>query len=365
MKQSKLLAIAFVILLTFTACRKEQEGNKIVIKEPDKSNTVIDNEGIKEELPVITVEKIDRYEGAEITDWLDEQTVVLAKENTDFDKMSLLEKSDFYPRSLYLYQLETKEYKALKTEKNMFLGGATLSPDKKYLLYYEYSIGDIAHYLMNLEEGMQTPLKEEALGLAITARWADAHTVIGASYAGGAYTADTDSNLTQLEELSGEQLYTVVKAQDKLYYVTIGDTLQLHMLNLTTGEKRNLDVENADQIIPSPDGKQLLITQWTENSKKLLVADAEGNILKTIAEGADVTGTAWSPDQQRIAYQFKAVYNGVESNGLYIYDVLTGKSIHMGENIKNVNISWSPSGQKLAVAEYGDSGYSSSIIYLK
>lgn len=365
MKLTKLIAITFVILLTLTACSKEQEDNRTVIKEPEKSITVIDNEEITPELPVITVEKIDQYKGAEITDWLDEQTVVLAKVNNDFDKMSLLEKSEFYPRSLYLYQLDNKEYKVLKAVKNMFFGGATLSPDKKHMLYYEYSIGDTAHYLMNLEEGKQNTVKEETLGLAITARWADAYTVIGTSYAGGAYMADTNRNLTPIEELQEEQLYTVVKSQDKIYYITIGDTLQLHMLDLATGEKRNLNIDNADQIIPSPDGKQLLITQWTETSKKLLVADTEGNILRTIVEGTDVTGTSWSPDQQMIAYQYNTVNNGAEIKGLFVYDVMTGKSIQIAVNIENAKISWSPSGKKIAVAEYGDSGYNSSIIYLK
>jgi len=105
-------AIAF--LLTFTACSMKQEGNRTVIKEPGKSITVIENENTETDQPSIFVEKIDRYEGMEITDWFDEQTVVLAKENPELGKMSLLENAEFYPRSIYLYHLDTKEYETVK-----------------------------------------------------------------------------------------------------------------------------------------------------------------------------------------------------------------------------------------------------------
>ncbi len=355
-------AIAF--LLTFTACSMKQEGNRTVIKEPGKSITVIENENTETDQPSIFVEKIDRYEGMEITDWFDEQTVVLAKENPELGKMSLLENAEFYPRSIYLYHLDTKEYETVKAPKDMFLGGAILSPDKKHLLYYEYSIGDTAHYLMSMDEREQSLVTDNILGVALTAEWADANSVIGASYAGGVYIADTNRNITQVADLQ-EQLFTVQKTQDKIYYITIDDSLQLYMLDMITNEKKNLKVENADGIIPSPDGKQILISQWEGSKKKLLVADAEGNILRTIAEGTEVTGASWSPNQLMIAYQLKTVINGVDSSGLYLYDVLTGKSMQIAVNIESVKIRWSPLGEKIAIAELDERNYNSSIIYLK
>lgn len=358
------IAAAFAFLLTFTACSMKQEGNRTVIKEPGKSITVIENENTETDQSSISVEKIDRYEGMEITDWFDEQAVVLAKENPELGKMSLLENSEYYPRSIYLYHLDTKEYETVKAPKDMFLGGAILSPDKKHLLYYEYSIGDTAHYLMSMDEREQSLVTDNVLGVAITAEWTDANNVIGASYAGGAYIADTDRNIIQVAELQG-QLFTVHKTQDKIYYITIGDSLQLYMLDMITNEIKNLNVENADEIIPSPDGKQILISQWEGSKKKLLVADAEGNILRTIAEGSEVTGASWSPDQLMIAYQLGTVINGVDSSILYLYDVLTGKSMQIAVNIGNAKIRWSPSGKKIAVAELDERNYNSSIIYLK
>jgi dipeptidyl aminopeptidase/acylaminoacyl peptidase len=141
--------------------------------------------------------------------------------------------------------------------------------------------------------------------------------------------------------------------------------MELYMLDMLNNEKKNLNVENADEIIPSPDGKQILISMWEGSKKKLLVTDDEGNVLRTIAEGTEVTGASWSPDQLMIAYQLKTVINGVDSSGLYLYDVLTGKSMQIAVNIGNAKISWSPSGEKIAVAELDERKYNSSIIYLK
>jgi len=124
-------------------------------------------------------------------------------------------------------------------------------------------------------------------------------------------------------------------------------------------------VDNADGITPSPDERLMLISQGTESTRRLLLADAKGNILKTIAEGSEVTGTSWSPNQLIIAYQLKSSINGVDSSGLYLYDVLTDKSVQIAANVENAIIRWSPSGKKIAVTELDERTYSSSIIYLK
>lgn len=362
------IAAALAVLLTFAGCAMPPEPDRTVVKEPDKTIVVLENENTGEEadLPQITIEKIDNYPGMEMTDWLDEQTVVLAKENQELGKMSLAENAEFYPRSLYLYNLDTKEYKTVQARKNMFLGGAVLSPDKKHLLYYEYSIGDTAYYLMRMDAQEQSPVAEEALGIAYTAEWADAQTVIGVSYAGGAYMADTNRNITPIAELQEEQLYTVQKMQDKIYYITTeSPSMELYLLDLKTGEKKKLDVENAEKIIPSPDGNQLLISQAMGSTRRLLLTDTEGSIKKIIAEGTEVTGVSWSLDQRMIAYRLASVSNGTTASGLYLYDVLTGKSIQLVVDIGDARTSWSPSGKKIAVAESDGRSHNSSIIYLK
>lgn len=356
--------VAFLILLTLTACSKQEEEDTTVIKEPDKSIIIIEDEDTNSEQIPIHVDKIEKFDGMEITDWLDNQTVVLAKENPELEKMNLQENSEYYPRSIYLYNIEVNAYKPLKVLKDMFLGGARLSYDKKHLLYYEYSIGDNAFYIMSMDESDPNNNADEVLGLAMTAKWTMDNNVIGLSYAGGAYTADTSLNLTQINELQEEQLYSVHKTQNRIYYVTISDTLEMYILNLDTNTKKKINLENVDGIVPSPDGKQILITQNNQSVGKLLVADADGNILRTIAEATEITGVTWSPNQMMIAYQLSTEVNGVVSSGLYIYDVLSDNSTQIAVNTTVSGISWSPNSNIIAVTEFSERNYNSSIIYL-
>lgn len=360
------IAMLLLVLLTLSACSMQQEENSTEIEEPGDGIIDSENESTETDLDFISIEKIEKYEGMEITDWIDEQTVVLAKENQELGKMSLLENAEFYPRSIYVYNLGTKEFKTIKAPKNLFLGGATLSLDKKHLLYYEYSIGDVAYYLMSLEDGEQSSVTEDNIGIAYTAEWTDEQNVIGASYRGGAYMADTRGNQTQITELQEEQLFTVHKIQGKIYYITTDSpSHQVYMLDLMTKEKKNLQLENADGITLSPDGKQILVTQATGPTKRLIITDADGTIQSTITEGSDVTGASWSPNQQMIAYQHDSVINGVNSSGLYLYDVSTGKSIQIAQNVRYAKIRWSPSGKKISVTELDERNYNSSIIYIK
>ena len=359
------ITMLFLVLLTLAACSMPKEENPTEIEEPSEGITDNENDSTDADLDFISIEKIKEYEGMEITDWIDEQTVVLAKENQELGKMSLLENAEFYPRSIYEYNLGTKEFKTIKAPKNMFLGGASLSPDKKYLLYYEYSIGDVAYYLMRLEDGEPSSVKEDIIGSAYTAEWTNDQNVIGASYCLGAYMADAKGNLNQIAELQEEQLLTIHKMQGKIYYITTESTFQLYMLDLLTKEKKNLQLENAYEIIHSPDGKQILVTQVTGSMKKLIIADADGTIQSTIAEGSEVTGVSWSPNQQMIAFQLTSDINGGDTNGLYLYDVSTGKSMQITKDIGYGEIRWSPSGKNIAVTELNERTYNSRIIYLK
>ena len=359
------ITVLLLVVWTLSACSMQEE-NSIDIEEPGDSNVDYEDESNENDLDFVTIEKIENYEGMEISDWIDEETVVVAKENQELGKMSLLENAEFYPRSIYMYNLVTKELKTIKAQKDMFLGGATLSPDKKHLLYYEYSIGDMAYYLMSLEEGVQSSVTEDIIGSAYTAEWDDEQNVIGASYAGGAYVADTRGNITQIAELQEEQLYTVHKMQEKIYFITTDSpTFQVYKLDLITKEKKNLQLENADGIILAPDGNQMLVTQATGSTKKLVIADTDGNIQSTIIEGSNVSGASWSPNQQMVAYQLDSVINDVDSSGLYLYDVSTGKSIQIAQDVRNAKIKWSPSGKKISVTELDERNYNSSIIYIK
>lgn len=355
MKYHRLIKITIIlaILMILAACSK---------KDVDSDSNNGNNLGNEIEM---TVERIDKYKGMEISDWLDENTLILAKDNTDFEKMNLLEMAEFYPRGIYIYHLDTKEFEQIISIENMFLGGAKVSPDKNHLLFYEYSIGDTAYFLLGMNENKEYSVKDRSIGIAMTADWDDDSHVVGVSYAGGAYISDTEGNITQIEGLE-DQLFLVEKLHGRIYYVTLEDNFRLFTLDLETNEKKDLKIDNIDRINISPDGKNILIIKWDGDMKNFDIYDTEGNIIHTIAEGSEISDATWSMDSKMIAYHLSSVKNGEDNGGLYVYDILTNKSMEITkEEIGSVSISWSPSGDKIAVSELKDSSYDSRIIYLK
>lgn len=355
--------LALTLLLTFSACDNKKADDRVIIKEPGKSITVIEDTGGETGEPVISVEKIDKYENAEISDWLDEDTVIVSKENDTLGKMSLAELAGNYPRSLYRYNINTKEYKLLKEQKNVFLGGAALSADKKSLLYTEFTLGDPVFYVMNLDTLEAFGLMGDKIGGAVSARWAG-NEVIGAAFSGGAYSADETGEISPLEDLKEEALFVVRKINDNLYYNTAYDEA-LIMLDQAAKEKVNLNLDHVYDVLPSPDGNKMLVLQSSGPKKIMVLCNMDGSDQKIIAEGTELGGVSWSQDQRKIAYSLKSDGNGTAAAGLYIYDMLTGKSSQIAVDIQNAVTCWSPSGEKLVYAEWNGTQYNSSIVYLK
>lgn len=365
MNQTKLAIMACVpaLLLTLTACSGDNGGTKEVIREPGKTITVIDNEGKKPTAgPAITVGGIKRYEKTDIFGWLDEDTVIASKENTALAKMKLEELADSYPRSLYKMNLKTGETAALKEQENAFLGEASLSPDRKHLIYQEYTLGDPAYYVLNLETLESFGLAGDPIGGAMSARWADDGSIIGASYAGGAYTATAKGDIAVLEELNEGALITVAKLGDKVFFNSNADET-LKVLNLDTQEVKDMGIGSASNVIPSPDGKLLLVKQYEGAKAKLVMCDLDGGNPKTIAEGSELGGISWSADQRLIAYGMQAEVSGATVKGLYVYDLLSDEATRIAADVENaVSSSWSPSGDELAYSIWNGNGYDSTVV---
>lgn len=352
------------ILLLAAGCNGTKENGKVTIQEPGSSITVIDDEKGDAGEPGISIVKIDAYEELEISDWLDENTVIVAKENESLKEMSLEELAGHHPRSLYKYNLSTKEYSLLKEEPDLNLGGAKLSPDRKYLLYSGYSLGDPSYEVLDLESLNSFNITGESIGNVGSAYWADEDTIVGAGYMNGAYTADTKGTATPLSELGQEALFIVRKVKDTVYYNTSGDNT-LKALNLTTRDITSLDLPNVGGLYPSPDGNKILVLQYSGAKQTLSLADADGSNLKKIAEGVELGGISWSPDQRMIAYSMKGEENGASVSGLYVHDLLAGESTSIAVDITNVLTCWSPNGEQLAYAQWDGEHYNSSIVYLK
>jgi TolB protein len=369
MKKTQIIKIAIVpmLLMTLIACNTDQAGSGVVIQEPGNTTAVVDDAG-KEAgnnagKPDVSVGKIDRYENIAISDWMDEETIVISKENEGLGKMSLKELSDSYPKSLYLYHLNTKKYELLKEQKNVFLGEAVLSSDKKHLLYSEFTLGDPVYHVMNLDTLDSFGIMGEPIAGALSAHWSDDERVIGPAYSGGAFTASTSGEISAVAGLNGEALVIVQKMKDKIYYNTNSDE-SLHALDLKTKEKASLNLEHVYGVFPSPDGNQMLVLQSNDPKQTIILCDADGGNRKIIAEGTELGGFSWSPDQRMIAYSLKTNVNGTTVNGLYFYDLLTDKSTQIAVDTENLTTSWSPTGRELAYTEWNGNQNSSSIVHL-
>lgn len=358
------LILVPALLAAITACAADQGGNRTVIKEPGKEITVIENGGQEAGSPDISVAQSDPYEHIQISDWIDEETVIVVKDNEDLGKMSLEELADSYPRSLYTYNLATKQYELLKEKSNTFLGEASLSPDKKYLLYSEFSLGDPAYYVMSLDTKESFPIAGEPIAGAMSGHWASDGTVVGTAYSGGAYIAEPSGTITAVEALKQEALFIIRKINDTLYYNTQSDDA-LSMLNLATNETAKLPFTQVYGVFPSPDGNQLLILQYKDTKSVLVLSDADGSNPQTIAEGAELGAVSWSPDQRLVAYSLKASANGTTVSELYVYDLLAGKSTPFAVDVENLTTSWSPSGEALAYTEWNGSQFNSRVLHLQ
>ncbi len=352
-----------VLLFALAACSTEGTGGRTVIKEPGRTITVIDDAGSRSGEPGVSVAKMDRLEEVEMMDWVDEHTVVAAKENESLGKMSMAELADSYPRSLYLYDLDTRQYTLLLQKKNAHLGGAILSPDKKRLIYQEYSLGDPVYSVLNLDTTEAFRLTGEPIAGAVSAGWADSETIVGAAYSGGAYIATGEGRISAIDELEESGLILVEKVGDALYYNTVSDE-SLKALNLATLEKTGLNLDRVLDVLPSPDGHRLLTLQITGSGTSLVLSDANGENRRTIAEGTELSGISWSPDQRMIAYGRKADASGAAGRGLYLYDLLTDESVRIAVDIEPATTAWSPSGQRLAYTDWNAKPIRSGIVEL-
>ncbi len=363
--KKKYLMSAFmmaVLVLAMTGCEKNR--NKVTVQEPGNPITIVDEPKQEESEPVISVDKIERLEQLTISDWFDEDTVIVSKDNESLDKMSLSELSDQYPKSLYLLDINSKEYQLVKEQKEVLLGGAVFSKDKNYLIYDEYVLGDPAYFIMNMGNHESIGLMGEPISGAKSAHWADNETVIGVAYSGGVYLANRTGNMSLIDELKDEGIYLVEKLGDNIYYNTQSD-FTLMQLNLVTKEKTSLNLEQVYEILPSPDNKQMIILQNNGSKSSMIIYSLERDEKITIVESAELYGVSWSPDQRMIAYGMKEDENNSTVRSLYVYDILTGKSIKIAVNTEMIGTNWNPSGKKLSYTEWDREHYTSSIIYLK
>ena len=360
-KKTTSIILAGMLLLSLSACATQEE-QKVITKEPEGKITIVDSGNQETQEPVISVEKIERLdENIMISDWLDEETAIVSNENIALGKMTIEEFEGAYPTSLYYYNISSKEFTPIKEQANVLLGGGTLSADKKFILYSEYVLGDPSYHILNLDTKESFCIMDDNIGCARGGEWFG-NEVIGSTDEGKVYTATPTGGLALLEGLEGETAYVQCETTDYVYY-TVQDASFMKM-NRATREKTSLNIEHVIDATLSPDGTKMLVLQeYNEKDTFLLVDLVDGKQL-TIAEGPEIRGISWSPDQRMIAYTIQGDETNATANGLYVYDMLSAKATKIAVDVHYAYTSWSPLGDKLMFSDWDREKYENSIIYL-
>ncbi|WP_341346732.1 hypothetical protein [Paenibacillus sp. FSL H3-0469] len=368
------LAVVPALLMTLAACSSNQADAPAVSPTPQPTAAPVEASAQPTEGPKATpvpaeaagvkVGEVKQYEQIAISDWKDDQTIVVSKANDKLGPIGSGELKGSYPQSLYFFHLDSGEYELITEKANMMLGDAKLSADQLFLLYSEFSLGDPAYNVIDLGSKKTFTIKGDTIAGAMGAEWADKDTVVGPAYSGGAYTATTSMKIAPVEGLGGESLSVVRQIKDKIYY-TSNSKDSLQTLDLKTKAKADLNIPGTSSVIPSPDEEQMLILQYKENTQALLLSGTDGKNPRTLVEGAELGAVSWSPDQRLVAYSVTIEEKGITKNTLYAYDLSSDKSVQIAESNGTMTTSWSPSGKQLAYTERDDSGSSSSIVQLK
>lgn len=342
------LILGLTVSFTLTGCIPKDEGNRKVIDKQGKTITVIENSDNPQIDEEPSLQKIEKLEGIRAMDWLSEDTILVSKENTSLEKIQM-EEGTAYPKNLYYYDLNSEETRVIR-EDSSFQGFAVFSPDKKHI-FFKKSIEETATaYIMDSDGQKETNATQNDHHVNIYGgRWIDNERVIYPSNTGSIFVADVNGKVSEIGKVDSKYIHDVAKIGDKIYYNTIDRNLMV--LDLISNEKKVI-MDNIVWMIPSPDNSQFALVRRTGETKmELVLAGLEGNVKKTLAEGTQIFGTSWSPDQSMLAFSIMSE-DGAE-NGLYVSDLRTDKTTQLSVNMKYLSdpVRWSPSGKKLAASE--------------
>lgn len=341
--------ICMVLVTTFTACSAQNPGDRQVIEKTGKTITVLD----KSTEPVysdVTLDKIDTFEGVRGTDWLDDNTIMIYKENKT-QKQMVVEGQKMYPRNLYLVDLKTKEEKIIdsKPYNQTF---ARFSPNKRNIFYKQNIEEDFTGYILNMESKVNIRITEISDIVFYDGSWVDNDIVVFPDMKGNIQLVNVNGRVEATYKTSQAGKNSVIntyKLDNRIYYTTHYG--QMYVMNIDTMETKNVK-DKVVWLVPSPDSKIFAMVKQTGQTKRALVlTDLEGNEKSSvIAEGTQIFNASWSPDQTKLAYT--VISDTGTSRGLFVSDIKTQKVTQLLTDIdfSPDALTWSPSGKKILVS---------------
>lgn len=291
--------------------------------------------------------KVKRIDGIYPLGWLDEENIIIKKENKSKGIVEKDEGLKGYPVNIYKYNLKTGE-ESLLIGSNKDIEYAVVSPNRKHIFYVEGSELTGTGYIHNLNNNKCIQVTEQdeiAIGIG---RWDDENSVIFFSYTkGGVFVASLNGDKRQIVPKSQAFMRDPIRVGDKVYYVS--DEYKLYKYDMVTKETKLLLQEIAE-FIPSRSGEYF--ANVALGRKSLDLRDSNGERKLNIHHGGGVGGFSWSPCGNKLAYLVSSDSNKGEL--LYIAHISSGKSVKLAENIPQSfpYIFWSPSGKKLLIPGY-------------
>jgi TolB protein len=342
------IAVALTALMcagALAACAPEKPADRTIINKEDKQIVVMDNRQQERENE-IALDKITSIEDIRTLDWINEDTLLIMKDNTNMPKYQG-ETSMLYPKNLYEYNINTKEEKMI-AESQYNMSNAVLSMDKKHIFYKEGYGEVLTGYILNRQTGKKVQITEPDSVNSYEGRWVDNHTVTLATFPTSMIIlADTEGKIIVLDRAAGRMLNNTAKLGDRMYYTSLDGKLYMQDVS---GDDKKLLMENVVWLIPSPDRTRLAIVKKTaETERTLFITDLEGKELLKLSKATQIYGVNWSPDGGRVAYV--TMEPSGNSGGLFVADTQKGSILQLSVDIHDAAdpLRWSPSGKQIAV----------------
>ncbi|TFE27891.1 PD40 domain-containing protein [Cohnella luojiensis] len=349
-KTFRQLSLSALLLLTLVGCqlqdtvvgdRNETPNNKriTVIENPERTTY--------EESVVDALVRLDDVRGL---DWLDEEEIIVDKENRDFGTPEKADGLDWYPHNIYVQSLESGVQTPL-LQANEHQGYAQVNPDRTQIFYKTFFLQSNTGkgYLYDIPSRKAQSFTDIDAMDVQNGRWVDNESVVYATIDGKIYLASMGSSAPRL--LLDSQIPFVTNLaymNGRLYYSSLKGSLYVKE---SEEKPQILPISNVVWMVPSPDEQRLAIVRRIKSGDmELLITDLKGETLFAIAQDSQIFGTAWSPDGNKLAYA------GITSNGtargIYVSNSSTGLSAPLTVDVKFIAdpLRWSPTGTRLMVS---------------
>lgn len=314
----------------------------------------------------IVASKIDTYEDIVGYDWIDENKLVITKENKELEPIKIDNaklKANFEVKNLYSYDLNSREEKSIG-DQSKFQDGAITSPNNKYMFYRNEYEKTSTGYITDLKGNTKAKIADKSIDEydLNEAIWInDEELIMPCSSIRGFAIINVDGSINKIKDveagvmgnedpLNGLSITNPIKVGDKIYYVTIHrgakDDDKLKVYDINKKEKRELVKDNVQEFSLSPDKEQLLMltSNPDKNVNELVVTDLQGKQKEVLARGY-IFGSRWSSDGTKVAY----ISNEEGHEGIYVVDVKTKKESLISVGEYYIPMEWSPSDKKIMV----------------